>query len=269
MRIRFRPILRRALGTLSTVHICLPLRSRPVAGERFFCQNSGSCGSAYIVELLKANGLGPSYHEKPPDLDIFGIDYYEGRIPDWRARAVLLQTRRGVYFEANNRLFAMSRALKEAFPDARFIHLHRDPRSYVPSALSKPPSSTWDSGRRRYRSEALSGPLDSPLLDRACTYWTRYNRRILEDLRPYHHLSLKSADLFDGNLNDLERFLGHELRVRRLGAVNADKAVRKEGQHPNFHDWSSTDQQTLYRICGPLMEELGYGTMASENGHQA
>lgn len=201
-------------------------------GERLFCQNSGSCGSAYLVALLRANGIGPSYHEKPPDLDQDGIDYYEGRISDRHARAVLLQTRRRVFFEANNRLFAMSRVIKEAFPDARFIHLHRDPRSYVRSALSKPPSLTFDSDRRRYTSTALCGPLDAPLLERACRYWANYNRRIRTDLLAYDHLSLKSADLFAGSIDTLEKFLVRRLHVRQLPAVNADSPCgRRETAH--------------------------------------
>lgn len=256
-------MIRRAIHRLNVLRsrlpIYLPYRFRPVSGERYFCQNSGSCGSKYIVELFEANGLGPSFHEKTPDLDVFGIDYFEGKVSNWRARAVLLQTRRNVFFEANNRLFAMSGVIREAFPDARFIHLHRDPRDYLPSSLSKPPALTWESGRRRYTIESLCGSLDASILEKACTYWARYNQRILNDLENFDHLSLKSADLFTGRVDALEKFVGHRFHTRTLAPVNADKPVREEGRHPPFRDWSREDRETLHRICGPLMAELGYG----------
>lgn len=252
--------MRRKLHSLGVgLKIYFPYRSRSLSGERYFCQNSGSCGSQYIVELFKANGLGPSYHEKAPDLDVFGIKYYEGEISDWRAKAVMLQTRKDVFFEANNRLFAMSGVIQEAFPDARFIHLHRDPRDLMPSSLSKPRAITWDSGRRRYTSEALCGRLDASVLEKACTYWANYNRRILEDLEGFEYLSFKSADLFAGKLDPLEEFVGYGFEIRRLPAINADKPVRESGKYPPFHKWSAADQETLYRTCGSLMKRLGYG----------
>lgn len=229
-----------------------------ISGERIFCQNAGSSGSMYIVELLKTNGIGPSYHELMPDLDEEGIAYYEGAVPDDQMKAVLRQTRQRVYFEANNRLFAMSKLLKEVFPEARFIHLHRDPRDLMASALSKPPELTYGSGRRRYESVKLNGPKQLPLLQKMCRYWANYNRRILDDLEGMDTLSLSFTDLISGNIDALEDFLETRLPIRKIPPVNAEKPVRKEGRYPAFENWPEEDQQTLLQICGPVMSNLGY-----------
>jgi len=236
----------------------LPIQFQPAPGLRFFCQNHGSCGSMYIVELLKLNGLSQCYHEKDPDLDVLGIAHYEGVASEERLKRVLIHSRKDVFFEANNRLFSMSKILKESFPDSRFIHLHRDPRDLIPSALSKPFEITWESGRPRYTSQKLCGPANSTVLERMCRYWANYNQRILDDLKEEDHLSLKFSDLIIGNINSLEEFIGSSLTTKKISPVNADKPVRKEGKYQPFESFSQADKETLFRICGPTMHALGY-----------
>jgi hypothetical protein len=152
----------------------------------------------------------------------------------------------------------MTGVIHETFPDARFMHLHRDPRDVIPSMLSRPPSINWDTGRPRYTSEALVGPLDASPLEKFCTYWARYNARIADDLREFEHLSLKSSDLFAGDIAALEHFVGRRFTTRTLPPRNADKPIGEAGRHPPFSSWSQSDQDTLYRICGPVMERLKY-----------
>lgn len=235
-----------------------PIQSQPIKGRRFFCQNAGSCGSMYIVELLKINGISQCYHEKAPDLDVLGIAHYEGLVAEKRLKRVLIHSKNGVFFEANNRLFSMTKILKESFPDARFIHLHRDPRDLIPSSLSKPFEITWESGRPRYTSTKLCGPANSTVLERSCSYWTNYNQRILDDLKQEDHLSLKFSDLVTGEISSLEEFMGSKLSIREIPPVNADKPVRKEGKYQPFESFSKEDKETLLRICGPTMHALGY-----------
>ena len=232
----------------------LPVPSKPIKGLRYFCQNAGSCGSMYIVELMKINGFTGCYHEKDPDLDVLGIAHYEGHASEKKLKRILTHTRRGVFFFFFNRLFSMTKLLKESFPDSRFIHLHRDPRDLIPSSLSKPPELTWDSGRPRYTSTKLCGPVDTPLLERACRYWTNYNQRILADLIDEDYLSLEFSDLISGNVSFLEEFLGGSLNVKKIPPVNADKPVRIGGRHQPFEDFSIEDKDTLLSICGPIME---------------
>jgi hypothetical protein len=233
-------------------------KRQPVSGLRYFCQNAGGCGSMYVVELLKANGLERCYHQKRPELDALGIDFYEGKASAERLQQVLIHTRKDVFFEACNRLFSMSRVLKKAFPDARFIHLHRDPREVIPSALTKPASMTWNSGRRRYTSEPLCGSASASVLERSCRYWTNYNQRILDDLQGEDCLSLKFSDLIAGNVEALEAFMDVKLPNRIIEPVNANKPVGKQGRYPAFEQWTQEDQELLYRFCGPVMEVLGY-----------
>ena len=229
--------------------------SVPVPGARFFCQNSGSCGSLYITELMRANGYADCHHEKSPDLDDLGIEMFEGTASKRRVKFWLRLTRSDVWFEANNRLFSMGRQLHEVFPEAQFIHLHRDPRQSVASALSK---RRWKPERIRYQSEALNGASTLSELERLCTYWANYNARIRTDLLNAPTFMLPFDDLVSGRLDALEEFMGVALPVRKVAPANADKPIRDNGIYPSFDAWSAADRDTLMRICGPVMERLGY-----------
>ena len=48
---------------------------------RFFCQNSGACGSHYIVDLLNENGVDRAFHEKDPDLNEIGVQHFDSPLP--------------------------------------------------------------------------------------------------------------------------------------------------------------------------------------------
>lgn len=231
---------------------------QPVSGLRYFCQNAGSCGSMYIVELLKANEVEGCYHEKCPDLDELGIFHYEGKVSDRRLSQLLIHTRKNVFFEANNRLFSMTKVLKQCFPDCRFIHLHRDPRDLFPSAFSKPIEITWNSGRVRYNSVKLCGSPESSILERSCNYWTNYNQLILDDLEGEQYISLKFSDLIKGNIDSLEQFMNLKLSTQKIPPVNANKPVREEGKYEQFEKWNAEDQNMVINKCGPLMKTLGY-----------
>jgi hypothetical protein len=229
--------------------------SVPVLGVRFFCQNSGGCGSLYITKLMRANGYADCHHEKSPDLDDLGIEMFEGTASIRRVKFWLRVSRRDVWFEANNRLFSMGRQLHEVFPEARFIHLHRDPRKSIPSGLSK---QRWKPERIRYQSKALNGASNLSELERACTYWANYNARICRDLLEAPTFMLPFDDLVAGRLDALEKFMSVALPIREIPPANADKPIRGSGIHPPFDAWSASDQDTLMRICGPVMERLGY-----------
>ncbi len=231
------------------------------ARQHFFCQNSGGCGSTYLIELLRDNDVPNCFHEKDPDLNQIGIEHYESPLKSSQLVKLIRQTRRDVLLEANNRLFSLSDQLLAAFPRARFIHLHRDPRSVVVSNLSKPEIEKYLSSNIRFQG-SLAGPHQARPLVRFCHYWNNINRRIIGDLQRLHpqtgpHLSLSFDDLVEGRVDALERFIGHRLVHRRRGVANRGR-VGSSGRFPRFSEWSDTDRQTLMDICGDTMSRLGY-----------
>ena len=232
--------------------------------ERIFSLNSGNCGSWYIVELLKANGLGPSYHQKMPDFEELGVRYYLTGKPAFRMLWLLRLTRHDVYFESSNRLFSMTPLITRAYPNARFIHQHRDPLDTIVSTINKNIWPDWMQNPTRLRySSMLSGARDLLPFERTCHYWNNYNRRIMDDLKGMDYLSLKFTDLINGRIQELEEFIGHELKIKKIPPVNTKEVLKERGKkYDSFDALPDEWQRAFHRICGATRVELGYQSEA-------
>ena len=231
------------------------MRSRP----RCFCQNSGACGSHYIVDLLNENGLQQVYHEKAPDFNDLGVRHYDSPLSrSWLVRA-LRYTRHNVSFEANNRLFSLSAELAEAFENASFIHLFRHPASAVRSAMSKPNVDEYLRSNLRFQG-SLAGASDRSHLERFCLYWKNMNQRILDDLQTLREAGtrviwLSFEDLIAGDTSRLEEFLGCELSKKVRDASHVGP-LRREGKFAPFEQWHVAEQRVLEETCLTLYEQL-------------
>lgn len=226
---------------------------------RFFCQNSGSCGSHYIIDLLRENGVERVFHEKDPDLNEIGVQHFESPLPQSQLIQTLRYTRHNVFFEANNRLFSLSQELATAFPNSKFIHLFRHPANAVRSAMSKPNVVDYLETGVRFAG-TLAGSSDQRPLERFCLYWKNVNQRILNDMEFLEQsgssvIWLDFDDLISGNVKTLESFMGCELgKIKR--SPSHVGAVRNEGKFESFEQWADVDRRALEEICLPLFETL-------------
>ena len=229
--------------------------------RRIFCQNSGGCGSTYIIRLLEANGLTRVFHEKTPDLQKLGLEYYEQELPWVRTVSLLRYTRHDIEFEANNRLFSLSRPIHDAFPGAQFIHLHRDGTEAIRSSLSRPNATQYIDQNILFQG-SLAGDHELDTFSRICHYWSNVNKRIYDDLQ-YLHLAkgvdspmLRFEDLIDGNLEPLESVLKTELEIKSCAIANKND-IPESNKFPTYSNWTTKQKQTFDRICGPTMGLLG------------
>ncbi|MEM7453715.1 MAG: hypothetical protein AAF456_05095 [Planctomycetota bacterium] len=232
-----------------------------INAPRVFCQNSGGCGSTYIVKLLQSNGVANCFHEKSPDLNRQGLEFFEDSTRRGRIVRLLRYTRHDVRFEASNRLFSFSRELKTAFPQARFIHLHRHAADAVCSAMSKPDIERYLATSPRFVGTA-GGPHDAPPFERFCHYWANINGRILNDLDElrldeHERFSLAFNDLISGNMTSLESFLGVGFHTATIPAANVGRTGRS-GRFPGYRDWAESHKEVFHRICDPVLTRLGY-----------
>lgn len=227
---------------------------------RIFCQNAGACGSSYIVQLLVDNGFEKTYHERRPDLLQLGLQHFESRVSRSKLIRMLRYTRHDVWFEANNRLFSLSRELSDAFPAARFIHLLRHPADAVRSAMSRPGVEQYLATSPRFRG-SLGGPHSASPFERFCWHWANMNRRIMADLNDVEHttgqprLVLRFEDLIAGRVEPLEQFLGQPLSVRSRPPVN-QSPVRTAGKFPTYSQWTKCQRERFDQICMPVYSEI-------------
>jgi hypothetical protein len=228
---------------------------------RFFCLNSGCCGSTYLVRLLADNKWPCVWHEKPPDFNELGISHYDSPLPESRLASLLRYTRWDVFLEANNRLFSLAIPLHRAFPGARFIHLHRDGRQAVRSAMSRPDVEEYLATNVRFRG-SLAGRTGQRPFERFCHYWNNINRRILDDLAALEphvgaSLSLRFSDLISGRVEALAHFANRAIPLAQREAVNRSPVART-GQFPEYTQWTERDRRSFDTICGETMQRLGY-----------
>ncbi len=228
---------------------------------RVFCQNSGDCASTYLVRLLEANGLARVFHEKKPNLQNLGLEYYEQEMPWVRMVALLRYTRHDIDFESNNRLFSLSRPIHDAFPGARFIHLHRDGTESVRNTLSKPSVNRYFQDNPEFRGK-LAGDHELDVFSRACHYWANVNLRIHQDLQ-YLFLTegldspmLRFEDLVNGRIQAVEDILKTSFAIKSCPPANQSK-VNVSKRFPPYADWNLHQKRTFERICGPTMGRLG------------
>ena len=228
--------------------------------EKVFCLNSGNCGSKYLVSLLKANGAHGCFHEKIPDFDNIGVNYYLNNKISYYERFVLWRTRRDIYIESSNRLFSLAKPIQQIFPRAKFLHLHREGRAALTSIVNKTlfPDLFRNSDRLRYRS-MLAGPPNIDAFARACHYWANYNQRIYDDILELDHRSIKFDDMIMGEISEIEDILGLKLNVKLIGPVNEKKDIKRT-DFDNYHyeNWDHVWKATFESICGKTNRLLGY-----------
>lgn len=220
----------------------------------FFCLNSGRCGSASLVRMLQASGVPNCYHELAPDLHRLGIDYFEQRISAEKAAAEIRKTRAGVFFEANNRLFSLTGPIRSAFPQARFVFLHRDGRDVVRSGLQR----KWYQDSDRFGKIRFGAGSVGSCFTKTCRYWSDVNQQIIGDLRAFgcDYTSLRFEDLVHGRgLEQLEDFLEVPLASdAKFPAANQTPTWSV----PAYDEWTGQWQHEFNDICGPVMRLLGY-----------
>jgi hypothetical protein len=165
------------------------------------------------------------------------------------------------YLEANVYLVHALEQVDEVFPDARLVHLHRDPAEVVRSLLNRDWYDTPEDDRHpRIDVEGWEGM--SPL-ERCCWYVRRVNESLLA--RDMPRLSLEDvihdpgglgAALTDVDVPFYPRLASAEFHER----VNASRAQR----FPPLANWSAADRATFSRLCGSICRRLGYQTHATD-----
>lgn len=159
------------------------------------------------------------------------------------------------------------------FPDARFLHVIRDPRDTVSSLIAA--GRSWGSGW------APKGPVEAARRWCRNVESARQGRELGDRYREVHYEQLKADDV--GEVQEIYRWLG--LRADRELCEDAAAACRldrlqqeagsddmplpgeespegffRKGQAGAWDDDLTAGQvRVIEHICGDLMEQLGYG----------
>jgi hypothetical protein len=237
----------------------------------------------FVSELLSSAAPGVAGHELlvelAPALIARATAWYEGRCSDEVVRELFPAYRQATAaFDANWKLTWVLPLLLEAFPDARVVHLVRDPRPNVRScveldyygALADDPRLPATELLREWLRTNPSIPRPDwdrlEALEKNCAFWDETHR--LAEAALAHHpaaLRVRVEELADDHaVRRLVEFLGlpmptpdalTRLRARRINPKDGEK---RDVAALRPLVWSDAHDARVWSRCGARAARYGY-----------
>jgi len=179
------------------------------------------------------------------------------------------------YVESNPYLYGFVEVLGEVFQRPKVIHVVRDPRTMIRSALNFgaqsgikrivtallpywliKPDRVEENPERRWR--------DMSAVERIAWYWRTVNSHLDQGSKVYgdDYTRVRYEDLFSSDgagIRQLIEKLGLEERPGVLEELLASRVNRSRGNvMPAWPDWPEADCKALDHQCGELMRQYGY-----------
>ena len=271
---QFRDSMKKAgMPTFPQANVVL---NRPYA----FVLSTGRCGTGLITQILSASPVLRVEHMPQPELEYASsiahqmhpsVQCLELAILSARFDLFFLNTylRGKIYVETNPRMSFFAPALARLLPNAKFIHLVRNPADFVRSGMRRQYYETGviyhqrlsDSGNDRWEKMTR--------LEKVAWEWNEINGRIEEFKRSCDSnrvLTLLSENLYskEDTTNQLWKFLqldnpfagaSGSARLRKLLANPVNK--QRSGTFPKYNEWDAIQKQQLWRTAS-IAREYGY-----------
>lgn len=159
------------------------------------------------------------------------------------------------YAEVNVYLATFTKKLRLYFPDAEFVHLHRDPADVVRSLMNR----DWYDTPEDYSHPSLKIADAKKLsqFERVCYYVAETNEQLLDicDTQISFENLVQNSALLEKELKKL----GIPFHPR-LGARLTDTIINASANHsfPDSENWSETQIRQFKHICGRVLHVLKY-----------
>jgi len=174
------------------------------------------------------------------------------------------------YVETSPQVTFLAPIILKIFPQAKFIHVVRDPRQVVRSGMRR----QWYAGHPNdeFRITPFLGTENYSKWENYSPFqknvwlWTETNRWISDftsSLPPEKKLLVFSEDIFSGQINkinDLFKFLNaippSEKKI--LNVLKKKLNIQKSGKFPKIDDWTPEMFEQLRDIAGQISSQFGY-----------
>jgi len=240
-----------------------------------FVLSTGRCGTKWLTEVLKRDPCMRVNHNDYPELIRHSRLAYESYEREPRLFQEIIRAardgyildaarRRQTYVETNNRITFFSHAIREVYPNARFVHLVRHPGDFVRSGLRRGwyHGALHDEGRIRMSDASCWNKMTD--IEKIAWLWNETNQYIENFLATLDtsdtYLRVKVEEMF----SDVEvgvgicELVGARVK-RRVIASMLDKKINRQwtGSMPPYEQWSAEEKEQLLRYV-PLAERYGY-----------
>ena len=256
-----------------------------------FVLTTGRSGSKFIANIFKElyKDEIDAYHEPYPVLENFPNYFYNNQNKIEELSSIFKTARmelilksfiaEKLYFESNQCLNFLAHAIIRVFPNAKFVHLIRNPIDFTISAIKKGwyvNDSIWEDGRIKHKNSDKWNSMTQ--LEKLAWYWSENNRHI-EDfksiLKPEQIFTIKFEDLisdeeslaelvnFSGipyrsiNINDLKNI--QKKKINEL-TVDTDEPnnMKKVTYYPKYHNWKDDDRRLFIKYVDELSSVYHY-----------
>lgn len=239
-----------------------------------FIVSSGRTGTKFIADYFNHFDGVVAVHEPKPSriLRMWTTAKLEGKVNDADLSSVLYKkrerlSRTNVYIESNPYLSGFINSFDEVFESSTVIHIVRDPRDYVKSAVNHGNYGGIKNFFNRYvpywypdvaKIVGIKNKLN-PTMRVAC-YWKVVNEFLSkEGLKSKNYHLLKFEDVFDDSgsgLRQLEKLIGIEDSSSRVSLDRINKS--KHNAIESWQEWSPSECQQMDKIWQPLAKKYGY-----------
>lgn len=187
-----------------------------------FILTTGRTGSKFIADTLNYFSDVDAYHEPHPNLKLTPNIAYENYDSDflkdiiWSVRTEIIFNsfaKNNKYIESNQCMTFFAYAINDLFPNSKFIHLVREPESFVLSAYKLKwyvNKTFWELGRLEIDSSTTK---KNDYINKLYNLWHITNEFILEfgdSIKKDRFTTVKSEELFNNNskMKEIVNFIG-------------------------------------------------------------
>lgn len=161
------------------------------------------------------------------------------------------------YAEANVYLERFIPMVKEVFPEAVLIHLHRDPRNVIRSLINRNWYNTPEDSKHPVMKKEGWDSLTQ--FEKACWYVRQTNESLIHSCQQRLIYEKMVSDL--GYLTEQLRSLNIPVFPRLAEPEFSRKInVNYSYEFPDYTEWSNENKSTFHSICDLVNKALGYET---------
>ncbi len=247
-----------------------------------FILSSGRTGTVFINKVISDLPNISSCHERNGKivriLSHIYLHYHNKLVKQIAIKMIsnnLVNLESAIHIEINNMAKAFIGDVFNKFSDSNYIHIVRDPRSYVVSTVNWANNKIFSSFLRlnfpfwapKPKHFSLGQDKQSRLFEIAVNNWKISNSHYLSlKNKTKKYYLLKFEDLVVDPVNFIMKILkisGYEQwDNRKLIQEAVKQAPKNESIKKVFPDWPNWDDKYalyLHKHCGDLMKEFGYG----------